>query len=265
MKIKKIEQLLENYLEGETTLDEERQLRAFFREGNIPEHLQPIAELFRYGDRESGARTEADPLAKIQKAQPERAAAGKESRTENDPQVRYLRWTLRIAAGTILVLIGLSAGLLLNGTGASDEELVALQTEIRQMKSALMYGSYQQATASERISAVNMTARLQTSRQLDEEITEILIYTMNNDQNVNVRLAAAEALFKFRDEPGIGKALASSLPRQSDPVMQITLIDMLVRMKEKSSITEMQKMLINNETQEIVKERLQESIAELKT
>lgn len=133
------------------------------------------------------------------------------------------------------------------------------------MKSALMYGSVQQASASERISAVYSSSRLQQGNpQLDAEITDILIYTMNNDQNVNVRLAAAEALFKFRTEPRIGKALTNSLAQQNDPLMQITLIDMLVEMKQKSALNEMQKMLLRAETQDVVKQRLESSIAELK-
>lgn len=266
MKTEKIEQLLEKYFDGETSLEEEEQLRDFFRQDEIPDHLQNYADQFLYLEHAGEAETDIDPLARIGEN------ATKKTFYESDlnavpagTRSRSAQWTLRIAAGTILVLIGFSAGLLLNQRGASDEDLAALQSEIRQMKSVLMYGSYQEATASERISAVNLSTRLPASKQLDEEITEILVYTMNNDQNVNVRLAAAEALFKFREEPKISKALAAALPRQTDPLMQITLIDMLVRMKEKSALTEMQKMLMNTETREIVKERLKESIAELKT
>lgn len=263
----RIEQLLDKYFDGETSLEEEKELREFFRQDEIPNHLKSYTDQFSYINALGKPETDIDPMAKIEKSPFE----GRQSRFLNldrgvSTRSSITTWTLRVAAAIILILTGLTAGLLLNQQeGASDEQLAALQQEISQMKSALMYGSVQQASASERISAVYSSSRLQeTNPQLDSEITDILIYTMNNDKNVNVRLAAAEALFKFRNEPRIGKALTSSLLQQTDPLMQITLIDMLVEMKQKSAINEMQKMLLRAETQDIVKERLENSIAELK-
>lgn len=260
MSTERIEQLIEKYFEGETSLEEEKELREFFQQDEIPDQLKSYAGQFSYTNLWRKPETDIDPMAKIE----ERELKNRDKKLPAPSKAMI--WTLRAAAAIILVLTGLTAGLLLNQQqGASDEQLAALREEISQMKSALMYGSVQQASASERISAVHTTSRLQqTNPQLDEEITDILIYTMNNDQNVNVRLAAAEALFKFRNEPGIGKALTNSLSQQSDPLMQITLIDILVEMKQKSAINEMQKMLLRVETQDIVKERLENSIAELK-
>lgn len=267
MNTERIEQLLDKYFGGETSLEEEKELREFFRQDDIPTHLKSYADQFSYMNAIGEAETDIDPMAKIENSPLE----GRQSRFRNRDRgvstpSKALTWALRAAAAIILVLSGLTAGLLLNQQqGASDEQLVALQQEIGQMKNALMYGSVQQASASERISAVYSSSRLQqTNPQLDAEITDILIYTMNNDQNVNVRMAAAEALFKFRDESRIGKALTNSLSQQTDPLMQITLVDMLVEMKQKSAVNEMQKMLLRAETQDVVKERLENSIAELK-
>ena len=267
MNTERIKKLLDKYLDGQTSLDEEKELREFFRQDDIPNHLKSYADQFSYMNTLAKSKTDIDPFAKIEESPFEggksSASAGLRGMTTRSS---FVTWALRVAAAIILVLTGLTAGRLLNQQdSASDEQLAALQQEISQMKSALMYGSVQQASASERISAVYSSSRLQQSNpQLDAEITDILIYTMNNDQNVNVRLAAAEALFKFRDEPRIGKALTNSLSQQNDPLMQITLIDMLVEMKQKSAINEMQKMLLRAETQEVVKQRLENSIAELK-
>jgi hypothetical protein len=46
MDYKYIEQLLERYWQGETTLQEEGILRTFFSQPDIPKHLQPYKELF---------------------------------------------------------------------------------------------------------------------------------------------------------------------------------------------------------------------------
>lgn len=176
-------------------------------------------------------------------------------------------WTLRIAAGLILLLVGFSAGLLINQqNSASTRQVAELQQEIQQMKAALVYGTGRELTASERISAVKLSEKVpDNTTKLDTEITDILIYTMNNDQNINVREAAAEALFRFRNEPRIRKALVNSLSRQNDPLMQMALINMLVELKEKSAINEMQKLLMDSDTRDVVKSRLEVGIAELKT
>lgn len=272
MNTERIEQLLDKYFDGDTSLEEEKELREFFRQEKIPTHLKSYADQFSYTEAMATPQTDIDLFAKIEEQEPQKSPiqGGQSSSSDElrgvSTRSAALTWTLRAAAAIILVLTGLTAGLLLNQQdSASDEQLAAMQQEISQMKNALMYGSVQQASASERISAVYSSSRLQQSNpQLDSEITEILIYTMNNDQNVNVRMAAAEALFKFRDEPRIGKALTNSLTQQNDPLMQITLIDMLVEMKQKSAVNEMQKMLLRAETQDVVKQRLESSIAELK-
>lgn len=267
MKTEQIKRLLDRYFEGETTLEEEKRLRAYFSGDDVAEELQSYTDQFRYAEYLHETETQADPLAKMEAADKRTGVRRDDtldfSRTRSRP--RFTEWSLRIAAGLILLLAGFSAGLMVGQTdGTGSRELAALREEVRQMKGALMYGDYRQSSASERISAVNMSARLSQSKQLDEEITEILIYTMNNDENVNVRLAAAEALFKFRDAVRVGEALTNALSRQDDPLMQITLIDMLVKIREKGAISEMQKMLMNSETQEIVRQRLQSGIAELR-
>ena len=48
MDYKYIEQLLESYWQGETTLQEEAILRNFFSQQDIPEHLRKYKALFTY-------------------------------------------------------------------------------------------------------------------------------------------------------------------------------------------------------------------------
>lgn len=48
MKDKDIEELLNNYFEGETTCEEERRLRRFFTEDNVPEHLLMYRPIFAF-------------------------------------------------------------------------------------------------------------------------------------------------------------------------------------------------------------------------
>lgn len=47
MELQKIEQLLEKYWDGDTSLEEEQALQLFFSEEEVPDHLQGVATLFR--------------------------------------------------------------------------------------------------------------------------------------------------------------------------------------------------------------------------
>jgi hypothetical protein len=48
MELNKIEQLLEKYLEGETSLNEEQLLQEFFNSKHVPSHLLSYQPLFNY-------------------------------------------------------------------------------------------------------------------------------------------------------------------------------------------------------------------------
>ena len=43
-----IEELLNKYFEGETNCEEERELRRFFTQGIVPEHLQMYGPMFAF-------------------------------------------------------------------------------------------------------------------------------------------------------------------------------------------------------------------------
>jgi hypothetical protein len=52
MDYKHIEELLEKYWNGETSLDEEQQLKAFFRSDDVPASMKTTADLFRFFEAE---------------------------------------------------------------------------------------------------------------------------------------------------------------------------------------------------------------------
>lgn len=47
-----IDELLDRYFEGETSAEEEREIRVFFSSGSVPEHLAAYKPLFAYFDEE---------------------------------------------------------------------------------------------------------------------------------------------------------------------------------------------------------------------
>ncbi len=65
---------------------------------------------------------------------------------------------------------------------------------------------------------------------------QVLINTLNFDPSPNVRLAAGEALYRLRADPRVGDALVQSLPIQTDPNVQITLIELLVALRDPRAV-----------------------------
>ena len=100
-------------------------------------------------------------------------------------------------------------------------------------------------SSSDRIHAVSYVDDLDTP---DENVIEVLIKTLNHDKNVNVRMAAAYALSKFAGQRAVCDSLVKSLELQNDPIIQVTLINILVERKEKSALIPIQKIIANKST-----------------
>ena len=55
-----IDELLNRYFEGETSSEEERELRAFFTSGNVPDRLAVYTPMFTYLEEESRKERQPD-------------------------------------------------------------------------------------------------------------------------------------------------------------------------------------------------------------
>lgn len=93
----RIDELLNKYFEGETSCEEERELRRFFTEGNtIPEHLQVYRPLFACLDQE----------AKAHQSLPQKAESKKAKTGHFIP--RRLYYMIGSIAAGLLILIGIA-------------------------------------------------------------------------------------------------------------------------------------------------------------
>lgn len=242
-----IEELLDKYYEGDTTLEEERELREFFQGNNIPEHLQSHAGQFQYFEKARREQPSATTSFRI-------VTNLKEQGTVR----RLTSWGMRIAAGVTLILVGFGGGILYTNRGLQPANNDP--KEVVTMKKMLRFEQNGETSASERIQAVNLSAEL---NHADEDITQILINTMNFDDNVNVRLAACQALRRFENEPLVREGLIQSLSIQTDPNVQLTLIEILVTIKEKRAAEQMQRLAQNKEAMEVVRMKAEEGFTHL--
>jgi anti-sigma factor RsiW len=112
---------------------------------------------------------------------------------------------------------------------APDPRYSQIQQEMEHLRQTVALSMIRQSSAADRLQAVTWGARL---NEPSPEVVQALLDTLAGDPNVNVRLAAAEALFSFRRETVARKGLLTSLQKQDSPLVQLALIDYLVRLDE---------------------------------
>ena len=247
-----IEKLLEKYYDGETSLEEERALKQFFQGEEVPEHLRSHSAQFGY-------------FAQARKEQPSlnfnHELALMLDPPRQGPVRRLGMWLLRIAAGLALLIIGFGAGWLFQSKSENGAGLTGTETgEVAEMKKVLAFEQMNSTSASERIQAVNHSYEIPDA---DRDITQLLINTLNFDPNVNVRLAACQALTHFAGEVEVKEAMIQSLAIQTDPNIQISLIEALVAIKEKRAVDQFQQLARNQEVLDVVRLKATEGMNRL--
>lgn len=137
----------------------------------------------------------------------------------------------QLAYNVVVLVIGVALGFALNKRqNPGDEKLIALTTEMQQMKKMMMLTLLEQPSVTDRLKAVNLTTDME---QADDKVIKSLLQTLNSDPSVNVRLAAIEALFQHCENPIAREGLVSAITRQESPLVQLALADIMVAMQEK--------------------------------
>ncbi len=173
----------------------------------------------------------------------------------------YVGWKrilpLTVAASILFFFLGYFGGQLLSKPGIEEEQIIALQKEVRETKNMMILSMLKQSSASKRIMAVNISEELD---RLEPELREALFLSLNGDKSENVRLAALEALSRYAGVPEIREELVKSFSLQTDPIIQISMINMMVNLKEKASVPVMEKLIADETTYESVKNQARQGL-----
>lgn len=155
---------------------------------------------------------------------------------------------IRIAASIVIVIGAFLIGRESNKVSPNVQEETAILALLENQ------------SASKRIMAV---AKTEQFTETDTKIIDALIQKLFNDKNVNVRLAAAEALTRFSSLEKVRGALIKALETEKQPTLQIELIQILAKIQEKKALEPMKKLLEKEETPNYVKQELRYNIANL--
>jgi hypothetical protein len=177
-------------------------------------------------------------------------------------------WSLkarpRLAFSVILVLGGLALGYLLHRPGETaisyNRQIESLSSQVSEMKQLMMLSLLHDPSASQRIQAVSYTEEI---TNVDTKVIDALLTTLNEDPNVNVRLATLEALAKLSSNSRVREGLVRSINSQESPIMQSAIADIMVKLQEKSSVQPLQKLLSKKDLNQMVKIKIEKSIQKL--
>ncbi|MBE3129349.1 MAG: HEAT repeat domain-containing protein [Acidobacteria bacterium] len=159
-----------------------------------------------------------------------------------------------------LLFVGLGAGWLLNSGRAGGERLTTLSREVQDMRQQVALSLLGKSSATERIQGIGYSAAVENP---NDTTLAALTDALDNDPNPNVRLAAVDALYLFRNKPGVRESLVRSLAIQTYPLVQVALIDFLVEVREARAAEALKVLIERNELTPEVKKRAEQGLKQI--
>lgn len=157
---------------------------------------------------------------------------------------------LKVAAVIAIALVTYSSGYY-NGSQKGQAQQQQMEVALNQSKQQVLLASLQDFTGPQKIEAVYSISQ---SGQTGDALIDALVATMNSDKNVNVRLAAINALTGMMPKnQRVKKELIRSLPLQENPLLQISLIQVLTESGVREAKAEIESIARSKNTDENVK------------
>jgi hypothetical protein len=177
-------------------------------------------------------------------------------------------WQMGVSFALLVVGLGVGYGIrpeqqaqLQPGAAQPASEVAQLRGEVNTMRQMVALSLLQQQSASERLRGVSWAYKAQPS---DTEVLSALLTAVNQDPNVNVRIDAVGALRAFGSSPMMRTAIVQSISKQTTPMVQIALIDLLVDLKEKEAVPELRNLAADEKVNEAVRQHANWALGKLK-
>ena len=162
----------------------------------------------------------------------------------------------RLAFAAILILIGFTVGYFIQSP-SENKEVSQLTQEVSELKEMMMLSLLEKESATQRLKAVSLTSEM---NQVSEKVTNALFAALNQDENVNVRLAALDALKSYSKNSAVRAKLIESIVIQDSPLVQMALAELMVSIQEKKSVDALKQVLQSDKTTKEVKTKISESL-----
>ncbi|TVQ73387.1 MAG: HEAT repeat domain-containing protein [Balneolaceae bacterium] len=170
------------------------------------------------------------------------------------PRIRHMQTAASIAA---VFLAGLLLGLLYPGRGTHDQQIQQIAAEVHDLREMMMISLLDESSAAERLRAVNISMEIPSPQ---EHVIFALVQTLHFDPNVNVRVAAVDALVHHGSHPMVREELVRAITRQPSPMVQIALADAMIALQEPRAAREFQKLLEQEEMEDPVRDKIEQTL-----
>jgi anti-sigma factor RsiW len=166
------------------------------------------------------------------------------------------------AMAVMLLVASFSAGRYgsRNENPQAAQELAAVRRELAGMRQLVVLAMLQQQSASERLQGVNWSAQQEPT---DPKVLEALVHTLRYDSSVDVRLAALNALSRYGKQPMVNDGLLHALQPQQSPLVQMALIDLLVELRAKNAVQQLQTVQQSRDVNPAVRQRAEWALSRL--
>ncbi len=175
------------------------------------------------------------------------------------------RPAVRLAYSLGLLSVGALGGYGLHPASppaAEQQQVATLAAQVGDLRQVLLLTLIENPSATERLRAVSYTKELPgpTAR-----VVNALLSTLNQDPNVNVRLATLDALAPLAHDPAVRLGLVHALVRQTSPLVQVALADVMAQLQEQRSVPPLRELLRQADLDATVKSKIEQTIQVLST
>ena len=264
MKEDKYKERIAEYLNGELSSNEAEELIAILKEeGYDLSELDEMKRLYHsLNELQTPEPRQAmhDGFNEMLNKEKERVAGKKEflrNLIKPLPSLFETAYIPGFAYALLFLLLGIFLGHWIIPDKQMRTQAYIMMEEMESMKKMMALTLFQQSNATDRLKAVSYSAEI--TRE-DNKIIEALLKTLNNDPNVNVRLASLDALAEKVQIPEVRTGLVQSITNQDSPLVQIAMADIMIRLQEKTSVDQFRQLLERNDLHEAAKEKINESL-----
>ncbi len=163
----------------------------------------------------------------------------------------------QLATALALLAVGLGLGRGLRPGDHRDVEMAMLRAEIQNMSQVMTLALAHRTASGDRLAAISS---IRQDEKAAQPAVDALILALKSDPNVNVRLAAVDALSGFLDRRSVRDEMNRALVSQSSPMVQVYLIDALSGAEDGQLLQTLQSIAQDEHANPIVREHARTKI-----
>jgi len=151
---------------------------------------------------------------------------------------RRLPWfQVVLQAAGVCALVAL--GFILGERAATERQIADLRARVDTVGQLVEQSVLQKRSTGDRLETVLTAA---SASKPDERVIDGLINSLAFDPSVNVRLNALSALYAHAEQEVVRAGVLACLPRESNPLLQVSMIDFLVATKAREAAPELRRL-----------------------